>query len=105
MRMSVHARSRVDRGAAILEAALEVFGQEGFADGAVEEVARIEGVAKPTIYSRVGDKQNLFVQADNHGEERAGARVLEAIDSTALAPTDVRHALEQLGRELVGCVT
>lgn len=103
--MSVHARSRVDRGAAILEAALEVFGQEGFADGAVEEVARIAGVAKPTVYSWFGDKQNLFVQAVNHGVERAGARVLEAIDSIDLAPTDLRHALEQLGRELVGCVT
>src|SRR5690625_103092 len=103
--MSVHARSRVDRGAAILEAALEVVGQEGFADGAVDEIARIAGVAKPTVYSWFGDKQNLFVQAVNHGVERAGARVLEAIDSIDLAPTDLRHALEQLARELVGCVT
>lgn len=103
--MSVHARSRVDRGTAILEAALQVFGQEGFADGAVDEIARIAGVAKPTVYSWFGDKQSLFVQAVNHGVERAGARVLEAIDSIDLKPADLRQALERLGRDLVGCVT
>lgn len=98
-------RNRTDKGEAILAAALEVFGREGFADGTVEEIARQAGVAKPTVYNRFGDKQTLFVEALNHGIVRSGTRNLEAIDSIDLMPSDLRSELERLGHELVGCIT
>lgn len=98
-------RNRADKGDAILAAALDVFGREGFADGTVEEIARQAGVAKPTVYSRFGDKQNLFVEALNRGIVRSGARNLEAIDSINLRPSDLRSELDRLGHELVGCIT
>lgn len=96
---------RVDKGTAILAAALQVFAREGFADGKVDDIARVAGVAKPTVYNRFGDKQTLFVEAVNYGVKRSGAKVLEAIDSIDLKPADLRHTLEQLGQELAGCVT
>jgi TetR/AcrR family transcriptional repressor of mexJK operon len=95
---------RVDKGEAILAAALQVFGHDGFGDGKVEDVARLAGVAKPTVYSRFGDKRTLFTEAVNFGVARSGARILAAIDSLDLNPADVRVELERLGRELVGCV-
>lgn len=97
--------THVDKGEAILAAALEVFGRDGFADGKVEEIAHLAGVAKPTVYNRFGDKQTLFVGALNRGIERSGTRILAAIDSIDLRPADLRAELERLGHELVGCIT
>jgi AcrR family transcriptional regulator len=96
--------SRADKGEAILAAALEVFGRDGFGEGNVDEIASVAGVAKPTVYRRFGDKRTLFTEAVNYGVVRSGARILAAIDSVDLHPGDIRSELEQLGRELVGCV-
>ncbi|QNA93574.1 MULTISPECIES: TetR/AcrR family transcriptional regulator [unclassified Microbacterium] len=97
--------SRVDKGEAILAAALIVFGRDGFTDGTVDEIARNAGVAKPTVYNRFGDKQALFTAAVKHGSQQANDRVLEVIASLDLTPTDLRKELERLGRALVDCVS
>jgi AcrR family transcriptional regulator len=95
---------RVDKGEAILNAALEVFGRDGYADAKVDEIARRAGVAKPTIYNRFGDKRSLFVEAVNRGVVRAGERTLAAIAALDPRPADLRRALEDLGSALVHCV-
>jgi TetR/AcrR family transcriptional regulator, mexJK operon transcriptional repressor len=95
---------RVNRGEAILNAALEVFGRDGYADAKVDEIARRAGVAKPTIYNRFGDKRSLFVEAVNRGVVRAGERTLAAIAALDPRPVDLRRALEDLGGALVHCV-
>ena len=102
--MAPAAPARVDRAEAILAAALEVFGREGYADATVEEIARRAGVAKPTVYNRYGDKRTLFVEAVNRGVVRSGERILGAIAALDLRPADLRRALEDLGLALVGCV-
>ncbi|MHC9043202.1 TetR/AcrR family transcriptional regulator [Microbacterium saperdae] len=96
---------RVDKGEAILAAALEVFGREGFSDGNVDDIARLAGVAKPTIYSRFGDKQALFAAAVLRGSASANDRVLGVINSVDLRPDDLRVELGRLGQSLVGCVS
>ena len=96
---------RVDRGEAILAAALQVFGRDGFTDGNVDEIALVAGVAKPTVYKRFGDKQALFVAAVTRGSASANERVLGVIDSLDLHPADLRGELERLGQALVGCVS
>ncbi len=95
---------RADKGEAILAAALEVFGRDGFGDGKVEEIAKLAGAAKPTIYNRFGDKRNLFTQAVNYGVVRSGEHTIEAIDSINLQPGDIRAELERLGNDLVDCI-
>jgi TetR/AcrR family transcriptional regulator, mexJK operon transcriptional repressor len=95
---------RVNRGEASLNAALEVFGRDGYADAKVDEIARRAGVAKPTIYNRFGDKRSLFVEAVNRGVVRAGERTLAAIAALDPRPVDLRRALEDLGGALVHCV-
>jgi AcrR family transcriptional regulator len=61
---SVRPRRRTDaqaeRREAILEAALDVFCEHGFAAARVEDVARRAGVAKGTIYLGFKDKEALF---------------------------------------------
>jgi TetR/AcrR family transcriptional repressor of mexJK operon len=96
---------RIDKREAILDAALAVFGRDGFTDGAVDEIAQLAGVAKPTIYNRFGDKSGLFVEVMEAYARRANARVLGVIDSIDLHPEDLRAELERLAGALVHCVT
>lgn len=95
----------IDKGEAILAAALQVFGRDGFSDGNVDEIARVAAVAKPTIYKRFGDKQGLFAAAVLRGSALANDRVLDVINSVDLRPSDLRAELERLGQALVGCVS
>ncbi|QSB04937.1 TetR/AcrR family transcriptional regulator [Natronoglycomyces albus] len=101
--MTVSSRTQPDKAERILIAALEVFAQQGFDNGKIEEIAHRAGVAKPTIYNRFGDKRTLFTEAVNRGIRRSGARVLAAIDSFDLEPSNLRAELEHVGRQLVGC--
>ncbi len=97
--------TRADKRQAILDAALQVFGRDGFTDGAVDEIAALADVAKPTIYNRFGDKSSLFAEVMAEHSRRANAQVMEVINSIDLRPQDLRAELERLGTALVGCVT
>jgi len=97
--------TRVDRREAILVAALHVFGRDGFSDGNLDDVARLAGVAKPTVYNHFGDKQSLFAATVARASAQANERVLGVVGSLDLHPLDLRHELERLGRALVGCVS
>lgn len=94
-----------DTTTAILTAALEVFGRDGFAAANVDEIARRAAVAKPTIYNRFGDKRRLFVEAMRLGMTRANDRVLAAIAALDARPADLNAALRHLGLALAHCVT
>jgi len=54
------ARERVERRAAILEAALTVFLEHGYGNTTVEQLATAGGVTKRTVYSYFGDKAGVF---------------------------------------------
>ncbi len=62
-RRAVRARNEEQRQAklqAILDAALDVFAQKGFADARLDDVAARAGVAKGTIYLYFASKEALF---------------------------------------------
>ena len=44
----------------IFDAARKTFAQKGFAGARMEEIARLAGVNKATIYYHIGDKQTLY---------------------------------------------
>jgi AcrR family transcriptional regulator len=46
----------------ILDAAMEVFAQEGFAGARVDEIAKRAGVNKAMVYYRIGDKNTLYTE-------------------------------------------
>jgi AcrR family transcriptional regulator len=52
--------SQDERRAAILDAALDVFAENGFAAARLDDVARKAGVAKGTLYLYFPDKESLF---------------------------------------------
>lgn len=79
------ARSENDRQArlqAILDAALDVFLDKGFAEARLDDVAARAGVAKGTIYLYVPSKQALFEALVQSGIGGA----LGAIEQKVLAP-------------------
>jgi AcrR family transcriptional regulator len=53
-------RRAEDRPREICAAALEVFGEKGFAAARLEEIARRAGVSKGTLYLYFADKEHLF---------------------------------------------
>ncbi len=97
--------SHADKTAAILTAAAEIFGRDGFAQGNVDDIAERAAVTKPTIYNRFGDKRSLFIAAMNRAMETANARILTAIHAISSHPINLREELETLGNALVACFT
>src|SRR5215204_7426944 len=83
------ARSKEAREAklqAILDAALDVFAEKGFADTRLDDVAARAGVAKGTIYLYVESKQALFEALVRSGITAPLAAVeaqVLALDATA----------------------
>lgn len=73
--LSKRARNRLDRTRAILEAALAVFAEQGFAGASMEAVAARAGITKPTLYQYFPSKDALF-QAMMAGK---GAGMLDAL--------------------------
>lgn len=49
-----------ERRIQILEAAIKIFGQEGFYDAKIESIAATAGIAKGTIYQYYGSKEELI---------------------------------------------
>ncbi len=96
-------RAPTDKREAILKAAIEVFGREGYAGAKVDEIARLAGVAKPTVYSRFSDKTELFLEAVADAAAHSNQAAMDIIDATSVDPDDLRAELEQLGVALVGC--
>lgn len=69
-------RRKTARPGEILEAALSVFAEQGFAAAKLTEIARRAGVSKAALYLYFETKEDLF---------RAAARTLVAPDLTAIA--------------------
>jgi TetR/AcrR family transcriptional regulator, mexJK operon transcriptional repressor len=91
------------KGAAILEAATEVFLREGYDRTSLDVVAGVAGVSKQTVYSRYADKEALFLAvvgaARTGGSPRPEAGVFVTTDLRT-AP-DLPRALVALGEELL----
>ncbi|MBW4722357.1 TetR/AcrR family transcriptional regulator [Saccharothrix obliqua] len=93
-------RGRIDKRRAILDAAFVVFAQAGFEGACVRKIAAEAGVAKPTVYNHLGDKETLFRHSITAVAERELAEHLEAVESLVTAGGDVREALTDLALRL-----
>jgi AcrR family transcriptional regulator len=89
--------------AAILDGALDVFSEKGFADARLDEIAGRAGVAKGTVYLYVSSKQDLLERLIRTGIalpiEEAQARILA---SDAPAEDLLRMLFAFLGTEILG---
>jgi AcrR family transcriptional regulator len=59
--MPLETRSARKRGS-IVQAAREVFMEQGYAGASMDAIAAAAGVSKPTVYNHFADKQQLFAQ-------------------------------------------
>ena len=105
MSASIRTRGRIDKRLAILEAATTVFAREGYAQAGVDAIAAEAGVAKATVYSHFGDKQNLLRESLMAEADRAAQANLEAVERLLEPGTDVRAALEDVAFKLLVCFT
>jgi AcrR family transcriptional regulator len=92
-----------ERRQAILDAALDVFAQQGFAAARLDDVARQAGVAKGTLYLYFRDKEELFEQILKSvaGPVMARVEALAAIESIP-ANQVLAQVLQFLQTEVLG---
>ncbi|MFJ9692509.1 TetR/AcrR family transcriptional regulator [Kitasatospora sp. NPDC101183] len=96
------ARGREQRREAILGAAFAVFARRGYAQTCVQEVAQEAGVAKPTVYNHLDDKETLYREALQAAAGRVaeqGVAVVERLRGAG-GHGAVREVLTEAGRGL-----
>lgn len=99
-------RGRIDRRQAIVDAAFRVFARHGYTQTGVQEIAREAGVAKPTVYNHLSDKEALYREAVEAAADRVAARSLAALDHLggASGTADPRPALTAAATGLLDAV-
>jgi len=103
-REEVLVQAKVQRGRKydqVLEGARTVFMADGFEGASVDEIARVAGVSKATVYSYFTDKRQLFIEVASRGCQLQAGAALDQIDETA-AP---REVLGQTGRHFLQFIT
>ncbi|MFJ9448089.1 TetR/AcrR family transcriptional regulator [Kitasatospora sp. NPDC101235] len=100
-------RGRIERRQAILDAAFTVFARRGYANTCVQEIAQEAGVAKPTVYNHLHDKESLFREAVEAAADRIAAQSLTVLDQLRVATPDAdpRPALTAAARGLLSALT
>ncbi|WP_433680681.1 TetR/AcrR family transcriptional regulator [Nocardia sp. CA-119907] len=95
------ARGRIDKRQAILDVAFTVFARRGYDKACVQEIADEAGVAKPTVYNHLNDKQTLFRQAVLAAADAVSAETLAIIDRLREPGDDLAATLTATARALL----
>jgi AcrR family transcriptional regulator len=104
---AVPARTRLpaaERRAAIVDAALEVFGKRSYGRATTAEIARAAGVSEPILYRHFASKRDLYIAC----LEAMVCRVKDAAESIIAAEPDPREwtfaiprAIDQVRRNAI----
>lgn len=89
-----------DKHAAILEAAKQLFVQNGYEGTSMDQIASAAGVSKLTLYSHFGDKEHLFIAAVH-------AFCAQGVPDAVFQPApgqSLRDHLLQVGRTFVAMI-
>jgi len=82
----------------VLAGARDVFLAQGFEGASVDDIARVAGVSKATLYKYFPDKRLLFMEVASTECSRQADTALHEIDMTA----PPRQVLAQVGRHFLG---
>lgn len=94
-------RGRIDKRKAILDAAFAVFALRGYEQACVREIAAEAGVAKPTVYNHLNDKETLFRHAVEAAADAVAADGLAAVARLRDPGDDLPAALEDVADRLL----
>ncbi len=86
---------------AILNAAADIFAEEGFAGASIDAIAARAGVSRQTIYNQLGDKDNLFQVVVSEITERSTAGFFRVLDTFPVAPQDLERELTEFSAQLL----
>ncbi|WP_105384797.1 TetR/AcrR family transcriptional regulator [Neorhizobium alkalisoli] len=86
---------------AILNAAADIFAEEGFAGASIDAIAARAGVSRQTIYNQLGDKDNLFQVVVTEITERSTAGFFRVLDTFPVAPQDLEKELTEFSAQLL----
>lgn len=84
-----------------MDAAFTVFARHGYAQAGVREIADEAGVAKPTVYNHLEDKETLFHHAMVSASESVLADNLAVVERLRDAGPQLRPVLEDVGYRLI----
>jgi TetR/AcrR family transcriptional repressor of mexJK operon len=101
--MAAPPRGRVDKRRAILDAAAEVFGTQGYERASIDAIAAASGVSKPTIYSHFGTKEQLFRESIAESAAEINSESMTAITALDVRSDAWRDGLYRLAAALVEC--
>jgi AcrR family transcriptional regulator len=86
---------------AILNAAADVFAEQGFAGASIDAIAVRAGVSRQTVYNQLGDKDNLFKVIVAEITDRSTAGFFRVLDTFPVAPTDLEEELTEFSAQLL----
>lgn len=81
---------RAVRERQVIEAAEQLFAEQGFAAASMDELSRRVGVSKPVVYALVGSKEELFRRC----VERMSTTLAQRVTAAVASATDPRAQLE-----------
>jgi AcrR family transcriptional regulator len=85
---------------AILQAARELFAEQGFANTTVKGLAERAGVAVQTIYATFGSKAGVVMGLVDLLDEEAGVEVIHADIQRAVDPLETLRLTARIGRQV-----
>ncbi|MFI6345064.1 TetR/AcrR family transcriptional regulator [Streptomyces sp. NPDC050560] len=94
-------RGRIDKRQAILRAAFTVFARRGYEQACVREIADEAGVAKPTVYNHLNDKETLFRHTVIAAADTVAADNLAAVERLRDPGGDLGAVLTDVGLRLL----
>ncbi|MFQ6328869.1 TetR/AcrR family transcriptional regulator [Nocardia sp. CWNU-33] len=101
MTRATAARGRIDKRQAILNVAFTVFARRGYEKACVQEIADEAGVAKPTVYNHLTDKETLFRHAILAAADAVSAEILAIVERLRDPGEDLPAALSDTAYRLL----
>lgn len=95
--MAIHKGRKFDQ---VLKGARQVFMADGFEGASVDEIARVGGVSKATLYKYFPDKRAIFMQVARSECERQAQTAIDSIDMSA----PPREVLRQTGTHFLSFI-
>jgi AcrR family transcriptional regulator len=96
--------NRPEKTAAILDGAMQVFLEQGYAGTTMDKVASVAGVSKPTVYNHFQDKEALFnALMEKLVLEKEWAKCPLDLQNFSSEPTNI--VLKRIANEVLGNCT